>query len=65
MQSQALGAKKKISKTQCDNNNGALKTVLINRSILEPIGNFIQTTASKASAWNATGEAGKTAADGN
>ena len=29
--------------------------------ILEPIGNFIQTTAAKATAYNAAGEAAKTA----
>ena len=46
-------------------NNGALNTVLINHSILEPIGNFIPTIANKATVWNATGEAAKTAVDGN
>ena len=41
------------------------KTVLINYSILEPIGNFISITDGKVIAWNAAGEAAKTAADGN
>ena len=41
--------------------NGALKTMLINYSILEPIGNFIPIEAGKAIA----GEATKTAADGS
>ena len=41
------------------------KAVLINYSILEPIGNFILITAGKVIAWNAAGEAVKTAVDGN
>ena len=40
------------------------KTVLINYSILEPIGNFIPIMASKVIAWNAAGEAAKTVVDG-
>ena len=39
--------------------------MLINYSILEPIDNFISITAGKVIAWNAAGEAGKTAVDGN
>ena len=34
-------------------------------SIMEPIGNFIPIMTSKAIAWNAAGEAAKTAVDGN
>ena len=43
------------------NNN----SVLINYIILEPIGNFISIMAGKVIAWNAAGEAAKTAVDGN
>ena len=46
-------------------NNAALKTVLINYCVLEPIGNFIPTTAGRAVAWNAAVDAAKTAVDGN
>ena len=42
-------------------NNGVLKAVLTKYSIPKTIGDFIQTTASKAIAWNAVGEAAKTA----
>ena len=42
--------------------NGALKTVLVNYGILEPIGNVIPSMAGKAVVWNAAGEA---AADAN
>ena len=45
--------------------NGALKTVLINYNILEPIDNFVPITAGKAIAWNAAGKAVKTVVDGN
>ena len=41
------------------------KTVQINYNIIEPIGNFISITAGKVIAWNAAGEAAKTAVDGN
>ena len=41
------------------------KTVLINYSILEAIGNFIPIMAGKVIAWNAAGEAAKTAVDGS
>ena len=46
-------------------NNVALKTVLINYCVLDPIGNFITTTADIATDWNAAGEAAKTAAECN
>ena len=39
--------------------------MLINYSILEPIGNFIPMTAGKVIAWNAAGEAVSTAVDGS
>ena len=39
--------------------NGALETVLIKYDILEPIGNFIPTSAGKSTVWNAAGEAVK------
>ena len=38
---------------------------LINYCIMESIGNFISITAGKVIAWNAAGEAAKTAVDGN
>ena len=38
-------------------NNGALKSMLINYSIHEPIANFISITAGRVIAWNAAGEA--------
>ena len=41
------------------------KTLLINYSIWEQIGNFIQITGDKAIAWNSACEAAKTAADGS
>ena len=41
--------------------NGGVETVLIDYSILEPIGNFVPPTAGKAIAWNPAGEATKTA----
>ena len=41
------------------------KTVLINYSILKPIGNYISITAGKVIAWNAAGEAAKIAVYGN
>ena len=46
-------------------NNAAIKTVLINYTILEPIGNFSPSTAGKVIAMNAAGEAAKTVEDGN
>ena len=39
--------------------------MLINYSILEPIGSLIPITAGKVIAWNAAGEAAKTAVDIN
>ena len=38
--------------------------MLINYSILEPIGNFIQITAGMVFAWDTAGGAAKTAVDG-
>ena len=46
-------------------NNVALKPVLNNYSIQEPIADFIPSTAGKAAAWNAAGEVRKTAVDGS
>ena len=43
--------------------NGALKTVLIDYNILETIGNFIPTMAGKAATRNAAGETAKTVVD--
>ena len=40
-------------------------SALIKYCILEPIGNFISITDGKVIAWNAAGEAAKTAVDGN
>ena len=39
--------------------------MLINYSIVEPIGNFILITTGRVIAWNAAGEAAKTAVDDN
>ena len=44
--------------------NGALKAVLVNYSILEPIGDLNLLTAGRTAAWNAAGKAAKPALDG-
>ena len=49
----------------CGHRQKNKKTVLINCSIPEPIGNFIPITAGKVFAWNAAVETANTAVDAN
>ena len=68
MRSQVLVQEKKMKRSKqtiiIRQTNCASKTALINHSILEPIGNYIRSTACQEAACNAAGDAAKSDVDG-